>query len=69
MTVSGEWKPSGKLYSVFFPCNYWKATMEISHFLISGYVSKWQLTILPRTDSQVKHNHSAYSLINSLFTL
>jgi len=29
--------------------------MEISHLLIGGYVSKWQVTILPRTDSQVEH--------------
>lgn len=35
--------------------NSWKATMEISYLLISGHVSKWQVTVLPRSDSQVEH--------------
>lgn len=50
-----------KITHFFFSQSYWKATMEISHLLISGHVSKWQVTVRPRTDSYL----SAYSLISS----
>lgn len=51
----GFWQVKAIWKITHFFQNYWKASMEISHLLISGHVSKWQVTVLPRSDSQMEH--------------